>query len=442
MTSTDDPIPAAIRWLVLCAAAEGCDAFSLPDIVAPPDATSNPAASDAASLDVGLVDARAPEAPDAAPSSLPEAAYPPDVADDTVGIVGDAVDRDVARDSGSTADATTADATIADATIADATIADATAESEPPPGVVPIASGQYAPFAIAAAGPNVYWTTQSLAEGAVWSCGIDRCPAPRKMAAGDIPSFLATDATNVYWTNSRAASIDTCPLAGCDDGGATTVYAQLSPSSQPLGIAVDGSNVYWSDAFASAIYRLPLGSPAMPIAIATQQAQPWALVVYAGYVYWIDQGTKTDAAEGAVMRCATAGCSAPTPIASGRVNPYALAVGPTGVFWAEQGNSKTMNGMNGAILTCPLSGCPTRPDGRSNPAIVATASKPCGVALDDRDVYWTDSDDGTVSRCSLAHCSQPTQLANFYGGACGIALDATAVYWVSSTQGVVVKMPK
>lgn len=63
-----------------------------------------------------------------------------------------------------------------------------------------------------------------------------------------------------------------------------------------------------------------------------------------------------------------------------------------------------------------------------------------GLVLDAVNVYWVDSDQGTVMKLPLAG-GKPTTLAGGQGEAFGIAVDEHHVYWTSQTNGTVMKTP-
>jgi hypothetical protein len=63
-----------------------------------------------------------------------------------------------------------------------------------------------------------------------------------------------------------------------------------------------------------------------------------------------------------------------------------------------------------------------------------------GIALDATHVYWTSSNNGTVTKVSKGG-GTPTTLASGISAPFGIAVDSTSVYWVANSGGNVYKAP-
>jgi hypothetical protein len=73
-------------------------------------------------------------------------------------------------------------------------------------------------------------------------------------AVGLLPYGLATDGTNLYWTNYVASgTVATCAVGGEDTCLSPGIVA--SDQGQPLAIAVNAAAVYWTTA--TAIYTAP-----------------------------------------------------------------------------------------------------------------------------------------------------------------------------------------
>lgn len=133
-------------------------------------------------------------------------------------------------------------------------------------GIGGCVSGQ--PFTVASAQPNprhlsideasgnAYWATPS----GLFSCPTSGCTgAPTQVASGT-PGAIAIYnsnnppmglAHNLYWVDTTAGAILTCPLTGCG-GSAPTVLANADTSS----LAIDATAVYWADRATGALMRV------------------------------------------------------------------------------------------------------------------------------------------------------------------------------------------
>jgi hypothetical protein len=125
------------------------------------------------------------------------------------------------------------------------------------------------PYDVAVDGTNIYWTTSDISDasngglgvGQVLKCAKTGCETPTVVVTGlTLPSSIATDGKNVYWSESAEASccsgaddnsccnggpnigrIARCPVTGCD--APTTIVAHQAAA---WNLAVDASSVYFT----------------------------------------------------------------------------------------------------------------------------------------------------------------------------------------------------
>jgi hypothetical protein len=209
-------------------------------------------------------------------------------------------------------------------------------------------------------------------------------------------SGLALDSRNVYWLTPDGI-VGKVPLTG---GMPETLAAtQIQGSAGPV---VDDTSVYWASG--TLLLGVPIAggdvftvatNPTVDIGGASDLVAPQCnLLIHDGKFYMTaDVGTDADAS------CATgaeadAGCPA------------------------------------GAVLSMPVQGGPMT-------LLTADAVNPCGIAVDDKDVYWADAAGG-VGRVSLSG-EDATVFA--HSSAASVSLDSTHVFWVESSE-VVKAAPK
>jgi hypothetical protein len=133
------------------------------------------------------------------------------------------------------------------------------------------------PTGIAVSGGNVYWG--AAMPGAILSVPVGGGTTATVVSAAN-PVLIATDATNVYWTDQRN-SVWKATLAG-----GTPIM--LASSANPVHIAIDATNVYWSTfGTTPAINKVPIaGGTATTVAAASALVQ--GLTVDATSVYWTE----------------------------------------------------------------------------------------------------------------------------------------------------------
>src|SRR5262245_30633330 len=108
-----------------------------------------------------------------------------------------------------------------------------------------------------------------------------------QLAASPGPTFIASAASEVFWSDPAAGVVSKISKAG-----GTSV--NLANSQSPLGIAVDESYVYWAEE--AAIRRVPItGGVAKNLASGINKA--WQVAIDSTHVYWSNRLAKT-----AIMR--------------------------------------------------------------------------------------------------------------------------------------------
>jgi hypothetical protein len=159
--------------------------------------------------------------------------------------------------------------------------------------------------AIVADDSGVYWSTG--AKDSIMTCGLDGCgnkPTvldPLDTKATAIGS-IALDSENIYFADgnpSHSGKIFACPKAGCVD--TPTVLAD--GLSSPVSIATDGTNLYWTETGDPVHNGQPLteagsirkcaisGCDNSPATLASGLNYPVAIAVDEAFVYWAEQGT-------------------------------------------------------------------------------------------------------------------------------------------------------
>jgi hypothetical protein len=94
----------------------------------------------------------------------------------------------------------------------------------------------------AADSANVYFVA-GTSGGSVLQCGINGCPSGGPINLATAPtSYLALDASSVYWITSGA--IVRCAIGGCG-GNPTTILTSNTVGTQDPILAVDSTSIYW-----------------------------------------------------------------------------------------------------------------------------------------------------------------------------------------------------
>jgi sugar lactone lactonase YvrE len=234
------------------------------------------------------------------------------------------------------------------------------------------------------------------------------------------------------------ASADVAVADAGRDGPDLRTIVLASDQDYPHGIAVDDANVFFS-CIDEGIKRVPKKGGAL-VLVATSDHGPHQVAVDTTHVYWADLGTgATDFHDGRVARApkdavgtATAEIISPVVPAVGAI----ILAGPYVYFTSLGTTSNGAYNNDGAIWRVPRAG------GMAE-RLAKDQRRPIGLAVDDAYVYWTNSYEQAVARCSVAGCNEsPTTLYTNLDVPRSLVVDEAFLYW-SSTQGSnVVRAPK
>lgn len=254
-------------------------------------------------------------------------------------------------------------------------------------------------------------TSASHCGGCGRSCGAETCAGGTcgSMLVIDniaMPSAIAVAGDDVYVTSEVAAPNGS--LFTCKTGGCAMPVPLVGGMSKPNAVAVDGTWIYFSssDKFLRRCQRPACAAPTTFgndsfSAIKVQPTALYAVSEFNAYAARILEG------DGGVLTLSIS-------------NPLAIAVDTSAVFMTVD------TGTQGGILTCPLSGCV--PLGRG-PQIALTTRDLRGIAVDEKDIYWTETDKGRVMKMSKDFLGPQVIVSETARKPIDVALDGAFVYW-------------
>jgi hypothetical protein len=249
------------------------------------------------------------------------------------------------------------------------------------------------------------------------------------VANQDWPWAIATDGTNIYWTNydndgaingdvTNAGAVLQAPVGG---GTVTTLQMGLE---DPYGIAVDSENVYFTTNAGGRVKKVPIGGGTVTT-LAEGLNGPCYIAVSGGNVYWTNYG------DGTLQTIPTSGTAPGTPTTLGTDsagdNANGVAVSGSTVFFAASNDP-------GAIWSVGTTG------GGTAKAFIGMQDTPWGVAVDSNNLYWTNDDNpGQLVSAPLAG-GTPSTLAKGLVNPTGIAVDGSGGVYVTGDGGHVWKI--
>jgi hypothetical protein len=288
-------------------------------------------------------------------------------------------------------------------------------------------------------GTSIFWG----ATGGVFTCPRDNCCNPTKLVGTTQVTQpappIAIDATYVYYFSSvrpdggGGSQIYRCAKTGCGGVGDVVGPAGIEPV-----IGLDDDHVYWENA--------PLGSNGVVMSANKDGSNlhpvpgvPHVWLVAAGNLYWND-ANDPEFNTAKILACPVSGCvGAPTVIVASPDQIGSIIADGNDILWIEVEPDQKTEG----IYRCPLSGCV------GSPEIIAANQVASSLAADDCGIYWSGYSNlpspfdagvgGIVSVCAKPSCnSAPTNIVLGSGALPGpIALDARDIFWTEVEFGTV-----
>jgi hypothetical protein len=276
---------------------------------------------------------------------------------------------------------------------------------------------------LATDGTNLYWTDGATS---VQKCAIASCTPTLVMTGQYQPQRVIADGTGtIYWT-----VLGSTPVNGeiWSYDGVTPKF--VTGAGWPGGIAFDSSNLYWIESgntsAPGAIMTCPrTGGSATPL---TAVSTPTSVIVDSSSLYWTDWANG-DSSHGSVQKCfigAGPGACHPSRVVTGQA-PFGLAVDATYVYW-------TISAASGSIWRSDH-------DGGGAVQLGGLQALPSQIVSDGAHIYWTNGGtaaagftDGSVMSCLGASCAQPTPIVTGAHAPSAIASDGKAVYYATSTD--------
>jgi len=217
-------------------------------------------------------------------------------------------------------------------------------------------------------GGTVYYTQAA----SVWRVPADGSEAATTLhiGAGDHYSGLTSDGVRLYLTSADGGTVSSMPFAG---GAPTTIAAG---EARPLEIITDGTQLYWVASGDGTIRTAPVtGSSATTLVTGTA---PRALAIDADNLYW------TESTAGDVMQMALTG-GAPTTIATGQADPAAIMLLGGRVYWTNYNG-----GVYGDVRSAPIGG-------GAAATVAGRPFAPAALAHDAACIYVLHAGNGSVS---------------------------------------------
>ena len=217
------------------------------------------------------------------------------------------------------------------------------------------------------------------------------------------PYQLVVDSTSVYWLASGDGTVMKVPIGG----GTLKTVASGQPNG--LGIAVDSKSLYWQGV--EGVYALPLDmlESGAPRLLGSGLGE--SLVLGASAIF----GTGYHGGDNQTLSLVS------MPIGGGMVQGLAQITGPDPSYTAVDSTS--------VYWSCFDDPCPIvkTPLGGGASTTLATGHVVFGVAVDATNVYWAESNNGTIMKVPVGG-GKATILASGLEDAYQIAIDDTDIF--------------
>lgn len=237
-----------------------------------------------------------------------------------------------------------------------------------------------------------------------------------------VAAFLAAPAAgDIYWANEGTSTIGKAEGDGTSPNNSFISGADVATTAH--AVAVDATYVYWAhdgvagDAPAGNVGRAPLANPAAPQAtFITTTDSPKGLTLDQAGISW----TQAPGGTGAIGRATLGGfLISQSHVPNIGASPCGLTTDFDKFFWALGGSPGSIMKAHG---TFP-------PFSTFSP--MGTTDNPCGVALANGIVYWTNRGTGTIGRADLTGTTVGTPISTGLAtdAPCGVAVDGAHIYW-------------
>jgi hypothetical protein len=217
-----------------------------------------------------------------------------------------------------------------------------------------------------------------------------------------------------------AADQDHCGACehGCQGGDCTQSVCQsrlVTTASHAIGIAASATHVYWTDTHTDDVMWMPIGGGAAEPLVdgdiidpGVGIQDPWDIKIQGNQVFWTESGDTQ------VWSAGLDG-SDPVLLTDEGVGPTALTLDATNAYFLNEEIPYPVNAV-------PIAG------GGNLQQLLNAATTPHGIAVDADYLYWTNTDDGTLSRLPLSGGSEDVFITG-EGEPFGVAVDASYIYW-------------
>lgn len=241
-----------------------------------------------------------------------------------------------------------------------------------------------------------------------------------------IPYAMSADSQgNVYWTYQDDPTGGVMQKVG---EAAPTLLAIGRPSMSALGLYVEGTDAFWTAD--DGIWRAPLTNAGGDgFKINMDASAPIGIFADGTHVYWTEFGSnkvmraeRPDGTAVTTLANDTSDVGDPEPDAAN--GPYGVAVMGQDVYWVNS-NDGTLRVLSGGVDTT-----------------LANQGNPAGIAIEGSYVYWTipspgDKTKGAVKKINIqmSPAGQPITVADDQKEPRAIAVKNNHVFWVNAGEG-------
>lgn len=218
------------------------------------------------------------------------------------------------------------------------------------------------------------WNVDGRGGGEVLSCPTEGPCTPRSLLTGPLAQDLVLGSDTMFLGGMDV--LRSCARTGCATASAIARHDGL----YSWHVALTGTTLVWVTDQGVFACETTSCSPRRIVEV----YRPNGLATDGAFVYW------TEWEAGAVRRCAISGCAAPQTLAVGLVGAMPVVTDGRDVYFA------TLPMGDGEVYTVPADGSAPARVVATGPRVFSAGS----LALDARNVYWTDFNSNVVARAA------------------------------------------